>query len=181
MNIGCSISLKIQWFLMIFIIFSTIIFIVANKPYTTIEYYNTIENYTEKEPYTTIENYTEKEAYIVPIYHGYLFHNDILKDERITYILSNVTSYSFNYTGKNFKGQDQYNYTVCYQYYCYQYPNITDIIMYTDNVTKYKDIQKSREMTKYRNIQKYYNVNKTRYVNLSLIQRILQKKSIENK
>lgn len=164
---------------MISIIFGTIFFIIVNKPYTTIEYYNVTENYTEKEPYTAIENYTEKEIYTVPIYRGYLFHDDILEGESITYILNNVTSYSLNYTGKDFREKDQYNYTICYQYYCYQYPNITDTLIYTDNVTKYRIIQKSREVTKYRDIQKYREVNKTRYTNVSLIQRVFQNKSVQ--
>lgn len=170
-------SIKLQWFLMISIILGTIIIIGINIPYTTTEQYNTTENYTEKQPYTGTNNYTEQETYTVPIYHGYLFHDDILQSESITYILENVTQYFFNYTGKNNKQQDEYNYTICYQLYCHQYTNITDTAIRVDNVTKYRNVQKTREVEKYRYIIKFRKVNKTIYTNISLLQRFLQNKT----
>ena len=86
---------------------------------------------------------------------------------------------TFDYTGKNFRGQNEYMYTVCYQIYCYNYSNITDADIKTDYVTKYRDIQKSHIVTKYRDIQKSGQVNKTMNINLSLLQRVLQNKKIK--
>jgi hypothetical protein len=171
-----SISLRLQWILMIFIIIGGIFIIVINTPYGTTEQHTAIENFTEKVPYGVTENYTEKETYTEPVYHGYLMGEDI--NAEITYALMNVTSYSFNNTGKNFRGQNEYMYTVCYQIYCYNYSNITNSDIKTDYVTKYKDIQKSRNVTKYIDIQKSRQVNKTMNINLSLLQRVLQNKNL---
>ena len=162
---------------MILIIAGGIFLIGINIPYTTTEQYTDIENYTEKVPFDVNENYTEKEAYTEPVYRGYLINED--PNEGITYTLINVTSFSFNNTGKNFRGQNEYTYTVCYQIYCYNYSNITDADIKTDYVTKYRDIQKSHIVTKYRDIQKSGQVNKTMNINLSLLQRVLQNKKIK--
>ncbi len=170
-----SVPMKLQWFLMIFIIASTIILIGINVAYTTAEQYTDIENYTEKVPYNVIENYTEKEAYTVPMYSGYLVNDE--PEKGMTYQLDNVTSYSYNITGKNIRGQDEYTYRICYQFYCYDRPNITYADIETESVTKYRDVQKSRQVTKYNEIQKSRDVNKTRYVNLSFLQRILKNKN----
>ncbi len=170
-----SVPIKLQWFLMIFIIAGTIILIGINIAYTTAEQYTDIENYTEKIPYNVTENYTEKEAYTVPMYSGYLVNED--SEKGITYQLNNVTSYSYNNTGKNVRGQDEYTYRICYQFYCYDRSNITYADIETGYVTKYRDIQKSHQVTKYRDIQKSRSVNKTRYINLSILQRILENKN----
>lgn len=171
-----SISVRLQWFLMIFIIVVTIFLIGINISYSTIEPYTDIENYTEQIPYNVTENYTDKEAYTVPEYNGYLMNEDPKED--ITYILKNVTSYSNNKTGKNVRGQDEYTYTVCYQFYCYNRSNITFADIETVYVTKYRDIEKSRQVTKYKGIEKSREVNKTRYINLSLLQRVLNNKNL---
>ena len=160
---------------MILTIAGVIFLIGINIPYVTIEQYTDIENLTEKVTYNITENYTEKEAYTEPIYRGYL----IDPNEGITYNLINVTSFSFNDTGKNFRGQNEYMYTICYQIYCYDYSNITDADIKTDFVTKYRDIQKSRLVTKYKDIQKSSKLNKTMYINLSLLQRVLQNESLK--
>ncbi|VVB94010.1 Uncharacterised protein [uncultured archaeon] len=170
-----SVPIKLQWFLMIFIIAGTIILIGINIAYTTTEQYMDIENYTEKIPYDVTENYTDKEAYTVPMYRGYLINEDTEKG--MTYILGNVTSYSYNYTGKNIRGQDEYTYRICYQFYCYDHSNITYEDIETEYVTKYREIQKSHQVTKYEEIQKSRAVNKTRYINLSILQRILKNKN----
>ena len=162
---------------MILIIAGGIFLIGINIPYVTSEEYTDIESFIEKVPYNVTENYTEKEAYTEPIYRGYLINED--PNEGITYTLINVTSFSFNNTGKNFRNQNEYTYTVCYQIYCYNYSNITDADIKTDYVTKYRDIQKSHIVTKYRDIQKSGQVNKTMNINLSLLQRILQNKSLK--
>ncbi len=171
-----SVPIKLQWLLMIFIIAGAIILIGINIAYTTAEQYTDIENYTEKMPYNATENYSEKEAYTVPMYSGYLVNEDPEKD--ITYQLDNVTSYSYNKTGKNIMGQDEYTYRICYQFYCYDRSNITYADIETESVTKYRDVQKSRQVTKYNEFQKSRAVNKTRYVNLSLLQRILKSKNV---
>jgi hypothetical protein len=172
-----SISLRLQWILMILIIAGGIFLIVINTPYGTTEQYTAVENFTEKVPYDVTENYTEKETYKEPLYHGYLINED--PNVGITYALINVTSFSFNNTGKNFRGQNEYMYTVCYQIYCYNYSNITDSDIKTDYVTNYKDIQKSRNVTNYKDIQKSRQINKTININLSLLQRVLHNKSLK--
>jgi hypothetical protein len=160
---------------MILIISGGIFLIVVNTPYGTTEQYTAIENFTEKVPYDVTENYTEKEAYIVPVYDGYLINE--YPNEGIIYMI-NVTSFSFNNTGKNSRGQNEYMYTVCYQIYCYNYSNITDTEIKTDYVTNYMDIQKSRNVTKYKDILRFRQINKTLDINLSVLQRLLQNKNL---
>ncbi len=170
------ISFRLNWYQIIFIVIIAVILIGINLPYTTKEPYRIFENYTEKMPYKVTENYSEKQIYQEPIYHIYLW-SEVPEDE-IRYVFENVTSYSYNHTGKNVVGLDEYIYTVCQQIYCSNYSNITDASIKTNYVTKYKNIQKSRKVIKYRNFQKSREVNKTIYINLSLLQRILKDKNL---